>query len=101
MLVSYQAPHSLGRRLLEPRPTVHFHGRTWNKWIDVVELNGFSGHADQDDFEALLGPAAGKTGRVRLVHGEPEQSEALADRLRRLGFADVGIPRREEVVKVA
>ncbi len=101
VLVSYQASHSVGARLLEQRPTVRFHGRTWNKWVDVVELNGFSGHADQDDFEALLGPSAGSTGRVRLVHGEPEQSEALASRLRGLGFADVEVPRREEVVKVA
>jgi metallo-beta-lactamase family protein len=101
VLVSYQAPHSVGARLLEHRPTVRFHGRNWNKWIEVVELNGFSGHADQDDFEVLLGPAVATTGRVRLVHGEPAQSEALASRLRRLGFADVDVPQREEVVKVA
>ena len=101
VLVSYQAPHSLGARLLEQRPTVRFHGRTWNKWIDGVEVNGFSGHADQADFEALLGPAAGATGRVRLVHGEPAQSEALARRLRQLGFGDVEVPEREAVVKVA
>jgi metallo-beta-lactamase family protein len=101
VLVSYQAPHSMGARLLERGPTVRFHGRSWNKWVDVVQLNGFSGHADQEDFEALLGPAAGATGRVRLVHGEPAQSEALAGGLRRLGFADVAVPDREEVVKVA
>jgi metallo-beta-lactamase family protein len=101
VLVSYQAPHSLGARLLERGPTVRFHGRNWNKWVEVVELNGFSGHADQVDFEALLGPAVSATGRVRLVHGEPAQSEALAGRLRRLGFADVAVPDREEVVKVA
>jgi metallo-beta-lactamase family protein len=101
VLVSYQSPHSVGARLLEHRPTVRFHGRTWNKWVEVVQINGFSGHADQDDFEALLGPAVGKTGRVRLVHGEPDQSEALAGRLRRLGFADVEVPERAAVVKVA
>src|SRR5262249_50663794 len=82
VLVSYQAPHSVGHQLLEKRPTVRFHGRTWNKWASVVELNGFSGHADRDDFVALLGEAAAETGRVRLVHGEPAQSEALAGTLR-------------------
>ena len=49
LLVSYQAPYSLGARLLESRPTVRFHGRTWNKWIEVVSMNGFSGHADHND----------------------------------------------------
>jgi metallo-beta-lactamase family protein len=98
VLVSYQAPGSLGAQLLEPKPTVRFHGRTWNKWIEVAEVNGFSGHADEADFRELLGGAAGSAGKVRLVHGEPAQSEALAASLRQMGFADVGVPDREEVV---
>ena len=81
VLVSYQAPGTLGRQLLEKRPTVRFHGRNWNKWAEVVEANGFSGHADKNDFLALLGGSAGQTGQVRLVHGEPEQSAALAKSL--------------------
>jgi metallo-beta-lactamase family protein len=100
VLVSYQAPTSLGRKLLEPRPTVRFLGRNWNKWIDVVELNGFSGHADHDDFMALLGPLVGKVGKIRLVHGEKEQSEALARSLRGLGFVDVSVPLSGESVEV-
>jgi metallo-beta-lactamase family protein len=86
---------------LEKRPTVRFHGRTWNKWAEVVELNGFSGHADHNDFLDLLGPAAGDTGKVRLVHGEPEQATALAQALRGHGFADVEAPRRGETVELA
>src|SRR5262245_57298513 len=101
VLVSYQAPHSVGARLLEKRPTVRFHGRSWNKWAEVVQMNGFSGHADQNDFVALLGGAAGATRRVRLVHGEPEQAEALAATLRRTGFADVEAPQRGETVSLA
>jgi metallo-beta-lactamase family protein len=101
VLVSYQAPHSVGASLLEKRPTVRFHGRNWNKWVEVVELNGFSGHADQNDFGALLASAAETTRRVRLVHGEPEQSEALAAKLLAHGFPDVRVPQREETVCVA
>ncbi len=101
VLVSYQAPHSLGHRLLEKCPIVYFQGRKWNKWIEVVELNGFSGHADQNDFLALLGTTYNETGRVRLVHGEVAQSEALAASLRKHGFRDVVVPEREETVSVA
>ena len=92
ILVSYQAHGTTGRRLLEPKPTVRFQGRDWNKWLDVVHLDGFSGHADKDDFLAYLGPIAGKVGKVRLIHGEREQAEALAGTLRELGFQDVGVP---------
>lgn len=92
ILVSYQAQGTVGRKLLEPKPTVRFQGRDWNKWIDVLHLDGFSGHADKSDFEAYLAPLAGKVHKVRLIHGEREQAEALAETLRYLGFADVAVP---------
>ena len=101
VLVCYQAPNSLGRRLLEPRPTVRFHGRDWNLWADVIDLHGFSGHADRNDFLDFLGPLAGRTKHVRLVHGEPAQAEALAEALRQHGFADVVIPGPGDTVSLA
>jgi metallo-beta-lactamase family protein len=101
LLVSYQAPGSLGAQLLEFNPTVRFMGKKWNKWAEVTQVSGFSGHADQNDFVALLGPAAPRTRRVRLVHGEPDQSAALAGTLRKHGFADVSVARREETASAA
>ena len=92
ILVSYQAPGTTGRRLLEPKPTVRFQGRDWNKWLDVIHLDGFSGHADKNDFIAYLKPLVGKVGKVRLIHGEREQAAALGDTLRELGFDDVAVP---------
>jgi metallo-beta-lactamase family protein len=92
VLVSFQASGTVGRKLLEPRPTVRFQGRDWNKWIEVHHLDGFSGHADKDDFVAYLAPLAGRIEKVRLIHGEREQAEALAGTLRELGFADVAVP---------
>jgi metallo-beta-lactamase family protein len=77
---------------MEPKPPVRFLGREWNKWIEVVHLEGFSGHADREDFLAYLAPLAGKVGKVRLIHGEREQALALADTLRGQGFPDVGVP---------
>ncbi len=101
VLVSYQAPQSLGHRLLQRGPTVFFMGKVWNKWADVFALSGFSGHADQDDFMRTLAPLAGQTAQVQLVHGEIDRAEALADSLRERGFAKVGIPQREETALVA
>jgi metallo-beta-lactamase family protein len=101
VLVSYQAEHSVGHRLLEKAPTVRFHGKTWNKWAEVVEMKGFSGHADHNDFLALLGGAAGRTPTVRLVHGEPAQAAALAAGLRGVGFADVEAPLPGETAEAA
>ena len=98
VLVSYQAPDSLGHKLLSPIPVVTFQGQKWNKWIDVAEVRGFSGHADEADFAALLGGAVEATGKVRLVHGEPPQMLALEKQLREMGFEDVRAPKRKEGV---
>ena len=92
ILVSYQAVGTTGYRLTENKPTVYFQGKEWNKWIEVIHLEGFSGHADVDDFVAYLAPLAGKIKQVRLIHGEREQAEALRQRLSDLGFADVAVP---------
>jgi len=91
-LVSYQAQGTTGRRLMEPKPTIRFAGKDWNKWIEVVHLEGFSGHADQEDFLAYLRPLLGRVGKIRLIHGEREQALALAASLRQIGFDDVGVP---------
>lgn len=92
ILVSYQAQGTTGRRLLEPGPKVRIQGRDYNKWIEVVQLNGFSGHADKADFIAHLQPLAGQVRSVRLIHGERDQAEALAATLEGIGFSDVSVP---------
>lgn len=100
ILVSYQAYGTTGRRLLENSPTVKFLGREWNKWIEVVHLDGFSGHADREDFLAYLKPLAGKIGKVRLIHGEREQAEALRNTLLELGYEDVQVPVPGDIVEL-
>jgi metallo-beta-lactamase family protein len=100
ILVSYQAQGTTGRRLLEKSPTVKFLGKEWNKWLEVVHLDGFSGHADREDFLAYLRPLAERVGRVRLIHGEREQAESLAQTLRELGFDDVDVPKPGDSVRL-
>ena len=101
VLVSYQASDSVGAQLLSATPIIRLHGQTWNKWIEVAEINGFSGHADQDDFSLLLKGAVENTGRVRLVHGELPQMHALASQFKQMGFEDVGAPKRNEAVSLS
>ncbi|MBL8797160.1 MAG: MBL fold metallo-hydrolase [Planctomycetia bacterium] len=97
-IIGYQAPNTLGRRLLERQPQVRIHDQWLPLQAEVVALNGFSSHADHNDFLSFLGPLSGSTKKVRLVHGEEAPAEALAQALRALGFADVGIPERGEQV---
>jgi metallo-beta-lactamase family protein len=100
LIVGFQAPDTLGRRLVERRPEVRILGRTFQLKAEVVLLNGLSSHADHGELLHSLGPLAGTTRQVRLVHGEPDRAAALAEGLRAAGFADVAVPDRGETVTV-
>jgi metallo-beta-lactamase family protein len=101
VLVSYQAPHTLGRRLLQPGPRIRIHGHLSNRWADIIELPGFSGHPDQNELLTLLLPLLATSSRVCLVHGEPEQATELAHLLRKRGMADVAMAVLGETVPLS
>ncbi len=89
LIVGWQAPNTLGRRLVERLPVVRIFGMEYQLEAEVATLNGFSGHADQpvllDWVKALDQPPE----QVFVVHGEPEAAQVLAERLHR----DAGCPR--------
>jgi metallo-beta-lactamase family protein len=97
-IIGFQAPDTLGRRIVEKQPQVRIHGRFWKLRAEVAVMNGFSSHADQNDFHDYLAPLAKQTAHVRLVHGEVDRAEALAKSLRDYGFADVAIPARGDSI---
>lgn len=101
LLVGYQAPHTLGRRIADRQPEVRLLDRTFQLRAEVLTLNGFSAHADHNDLLRYLSPLAGTTRMVRLVHGELEPAEALAQGLREVGFADVAVPDRGDFVELS
>ncbi|MGL4554758.1 MAG: MBL fold metallo-hydrolase, partial [Gemmataceae bacterium] len=100
LIVGFQAPDTLGRRLADRVPEVRVLDKLLRPRAEVITLSGFSSHADQGDFDAALGPLASATKKVCLVHGEPDRSAALAEALRAKGFADVTIPQRGDVVEL-
>ncbi|MFM7151967.1 MAG: MBL fold metallo-hydrolase RNA specificity domain-containing protein [Gemmataceae bacterium] len=98
LIVGFQAPDTLGRRLVEKQPQVRLLDRTIQLRAEVVNLNGFSAHADHNDLLEFLGPLASQVKKTRLVHGEPEAADALAAALRERGFSDVAVPARGDSV---
>jgi len=94
LIVGWQAPHTLGRRLVERRPVVKIFGQEYHLKARVETINGFSAHADRD---GLLGYArALRPERLKsafVVHGEEPSSLALADGLRDLGVANTVVPK--------
>ncbi len=92
LIVGYQAAHTLGRRLVEKQKQIRIFGEMYHVRADVRVLNGFSAHADASELATMLVPLASAARRAFLVHGEMDQSTALAATLQQQGFGNVAIP---------
>ena len=101
LIVGWQAPNTLGRRLVEQAPVVRIFGMEYHLEAEVVTLNGFSAHADQP---GLLGWAQAfkkPPEQTFVVHGEPEAAQVLATRLRDdLGYKGVMIPSLHQTIEI-
>jgi metallo-beta-lactamase family protein len=101
LIVGWQAPHTLGRRLVEHRPVVKIFGEEYQLNARVETINGFSAHADRRE---LLGYAQAlgidRLEHAFVVHGEESSSLALADGLRDLGIKKVNVPKVREEFEV-
>jgi metallo-beta-lactamase family protein len=98
MIVSYQAPNTLGRRLQEGASEVRIFGEMYPVRAEVVDVQGLSAHADQDML-VHYACASDKTLRqVMLVHGEPRPAEALRERLVEDGIRQVVYPKLHESI---
>jgi metallo-beta-lactamase family protein len=94
LIVGFQAPHTLGRRLVEHRARVKVFGVERDVRAEIVVMNGFSAHADQKDLLefAAQARAGGRLQRIFLVHGEPGPQRKLTDLLADGGFSSTVAP---------
>jgi metallo-beta-lactamase family protein len=101
LIVGWQAPNTLGRRLVERQPVVRIFGLEYQLEAEVVTLNGFSGHADQTGLLQWVRAFKKRPEQVFVVHGDPEAAQVFADRLRGdLGYQRVMIPALHQTFEV-
>jgi metallo-beta-lactamase family protein len=98
LIVSWQAPNTLGRRLVEKQPRVRIFGDEYKRNARVEVINGYSGHADQKGLLDWALSLKGRLKKVFLVHGEPGPAEALAAKLREGGINEVYYPDLHDTV---
>ncbi|KAA3665201.1 MAG: MBL fold metallo-hydrolase [Chloroflexi bacterium] len=93
LIVGWQAPHTLGRRIVEKQPRVKIFGEEYELKASVEKINGFSAHADKNELLEWAGHFKKKPTHTFIVHGEEEVSIAFADSLQKqLGFKNVQVP---------
>jgi len=78
LIIGYQVKGSLGRKLLDGEPTVKIHGAEVEARAKVVQIAGYSAHADQKQLLAWVDPMRHSLKKVFVVQGEAEASRTLA-----------------------
>jgi metallo-beta-lactamase family protein len=81
LLVGFQASGTRGRALADGARSVKIHGRYVPVRAEVVNLDHFSVHADADEVLEWLGKVPEPPSTCFVVHGEPDASAALRDRI--------------------
>ncbi len=92
LITGFQAQDTLGRKLIEKWPEVRIFGEPKRVRAEISSLDELSGHADQGELLKWIEPLAPSLRRVFLVHGEPQQSAALAKLLGSRWGLDVTAP---------
>lgn len=77
IFVGYQSLGTLGYLLTHGLRTLRLYGDALPVRAKVLDLAGFSGHADRTDFTRWFKTCTGKP-HLYAVHGEPESAQALA-----------------------
>ncbi len=96
LIVGWQAPDTLGRRIVERQPVVKIFGEEYQLRAGVEVINGFSAHADRDEMLTWLNAMQRKPEHTFVVHGEAEVSEAFAGTLLQRGLKHTYVPQLHE-----
>lgn len=92
LFIGYQGVGTRGRAILDGAKSVRIHGQDVPVNAHIENISGFSGHADYNEILAWLMGFNKPPKKTFIVHGEPEASSALAERVREMFGWDVVIP---------
>ncbi|WP_437192094.1 MBL fold metallo-hydrolase [Planctomicrobium sp. SH527] len=102
LLMGYQAPNTLGRRLAEGHPIVRIFGQEFHLKAKVEQVHGLSAHGDAGDLSWWFKESSrhANIGKAFLVHAEPDAAESLSDLIRNYVDEAPIVPRYRETFEV-
>jgi metallo-beta-lactamase family protein len=102
LFVGYQAVGTLGRVILESNPgdEVRILGQHYPVNAGIVQVHGFSAHADKQEILTWLKNIKNKPRKVFVVHGEKETAHNFKDYLIENTGWDVMVPKYQDVVAI-
>lgn len=92
LFVGYQAPGTLGRKIVDGAKQVKIFGEDIAVNARIEYIEGYSGHADQEWLLNFVYSFIDKPKHIFLVHGEPEGQVVLKDKIEKTTEISVTIP---------
>jgi metallo-beta-lactamase family protein len=100
LIVSWQAPYTLGRRLADREKEVKIFGLTFQVKADVVTIGGLSAHAGQKTLVDYATSVKNTARKIFLVHGEQDASQALQEKLHEHGIFNLVYPDLHQSIEI-
>lgn len=101
LIVSWQAPHTLGRRLADREREIRIFGESYYRRAQVETINGLSAHAGQGLLVDYARSVARQAKRIILVHGEENAAGKLQKKLQRYpDIPQIHFPERLETFEL-
>jgi metallo-beta-lactamase family protein len=98
LFVGFQAMGTLGRQIVDGAQEVRILGQNYPVRARVVQLSGFSGHADQQQLLKWLYSFKKPPRRLFITHGEPDTSQHFANLVKeRMGWK-ISVPEYKDGV---
>jgi len=92
MFVGYQAVGTLGRRIVEGDPEVRILGQNYPVKARIVQIHGFSAHADKQELLEWLTTLKRPPRKLFVVHGETNSAEQFGQFIREKTGWQVAVP---------
>ncbi len=92
LIVGWQAPDTLGRRLADREKYVKIFGELYSVKAEVVTIGGFSAHAGQDLLVEYARATASTVKQIFIVHGEAKAARPFEERLKNAGIHQYSYP---------
>ena len=100
LIVSWQAPHTLGRRLADREERVKIFGEVYHRKAEIATIGGLSAHAGQHLLTEYVQVVKDQIKQVFLVHGEHRGADPLTEKIKDLGVSDVHFPSPHSWVEI-
>ena len=96
LFVGYQAVGTLGRQIIDGAKEVRILGQYYPVRARVVQVNGFSAHADRDELFKWLSSLRKAPKRLFITHGELSSSQHFASFVRDKTGWEIVVPKYKD-----